>query len=354
MASLTGTGIPPTSSRVAITTNVFSATTTDNASPNRKRLYSVPLVRHETVERLRQSLNLSRYVDSTLLPAEDNNGSCVEDRAKRGGRLGALLRRASSTVKARTKTRRNTHSLATLTSDVPECRPSTSSTWNKLRQAASFRSWRPEELEGGGNNMTDSCNELVAPIPGLGNAPPVIPHLGGAAARATAAAQNELLLDRVRNLLVFDETPGDHDSGVNILATIPNHQPQSQIPDGSISSRVDFIHLLPLELSIQILSHLNCHGLAQAARVSHTWHRISCNHHVWREAFLADKSRTFATSAPVEPGSGLGLPEIQPHTAWKEVYRVRQELDMKWKRGETTPVYLHGHLDSIYCIQFDE
>jgi F-box and WD-40 domain protein 1/11 len=293
-------------------------------------------------------------MDSAQLATEDNNNSCVEDKSKRGGRLGALLRRASSTVKAKTRTRRNTHSFVTKTSDVPEYRPSTSSTWVKLRQAASFRHWRPEELDGVGNSLTDSCNELVAPIPGTGNAPPVIPHLGGAAARATAAAQNELLLDRVRNLSVFDEAPGDHDSGVNILATIPKHQPQAQIPDSSVSSQVDFIELLPLELSIQILSRLNCHGLAQAARVSHTWRRISSSHHVWREAFLGDKSRTFATSVPVMPGKGFGLPVSQPDTKWKEIYRIRQELEMKWKRGEATPIYLHGHLDSIYCVQFDE
>jgi F-box and WD-40 domain protein 1/11 len=352
MANLPGAGIQSKSSTATNTTNAFSSTNATNRFRNRKRLYSAPLVGHETVERLRRSLNLNRHIDSAPLTAEDNT-FYIEDREKRGGRLAALLRRASSTVRVRTKTRRNTHSLATATFDAPEIRPSTS-TWNKLRQAASIRHWRPEDLEDVGNNMSDSCNELVAPVSRVWNVPPVIPHFGGAAARATAAAQNELLLERIRNLLVFDETPGDHDSGVNIRATIPNQKHQAQIPDGSVPSRVDFIKLLPLELSIQILSYLNFRGLAQASLVSHSWHRISSNNHVWREAFLADKSRTFATSEPVKPGTGLGLPPIEPETAWKDIYRVRQELDMRWKRGEATPVYLHGHLDSIYCVQFDE
>lgn len=114
------------------------------------------------------------------------------------------------------------------------------------------------------------------------------------------------------------------------------------------------ISLLPSELSIQILSHLDHASLRNTSRVSRNWARVSESQHIWREAFLREKSKAFAMSQPIAPGTGLGLPAIKPENDWKDLYRIKQQLENNWREGKAEPVYLNGHLDSIYCVQFDE
>lgn len=347
---------PFTSRPSSHTTEIYN--NSNSQGIRRKRLLSLPLLGQEDylVEKVRRTFHLgghhSECNDQTSLtdrPLQSITNSCHlrefggEEKGKRRGSIRALIRRASSAV----RTRRNTHSWTTTFPDVPESRPSTSSRWHRLRQAASFRySKAGLDFE----NPVDSCETLVAPIPGFGNAPPVIPrNSGGAAARATAAAQNEHL-ERTRHFLDIEDSQGDRESGVGIAVTVSN---QSQYQDESIN-RLDFITALPVELAIQILSHLDHRGLAQAALVSRDWLRISSSSHVWREAFCREKSSTYTMSGPVIPGTGFGLPTVQPDKPWKDIYRVRHELEANWRGGKAKPVYLNGHLDSIYCVQFDE
>jgi len=325
----------------------------------RKRLLSLPLLGQEDdlVEKVRRSFHLGRYtldhVDrNSHFDKEWQNASRPSDtlehegdgKGKRRSSIRALIRRASTAV----RTRRNTNSWTSSFAEVPESRPATSSCWHRLRQVASFSRHSKSGFEF--ENLVDSCDTLVAPIPGFGNAPPVIPrNSGGAAARATAALQNEHL-ERTRYFLDIEDSQGDRESGVGIAVTVSN---QYQYQDESIN-RVDFITALPIELAIQILSHLDHRGLSQAALVSRDWLRISSTSHVWREAFCREKSVTYAMSRPVFPGTGFGLPTVQPDKPWKDIYRVRHELEANWRRGKAKPVYLNGHLDSIYCVQFDE
>ncbi|KMQ81670.1 f-box and wd40 domain [Lasius niger] len=63
---------------------------------------------------------------------------------------------------------------------------------------------------------------------------------------------------------------------------------------------------------------------------------------------------TYATGRSVQPGSGLGIPPVTPRNDWRKIYQAKLELSQRWKGGKARPVYLNGHLDSIYCLQFDE
>lgn len=260
---------------------------------------------------------------------------------QRAGGLRSLLRRASISIKSKTSSSRRRQSHA-----IQE-RPSTP--WiNRLREATSFnrQSRLPSYFDAGG--PVDSCEELMAPIPGSRAAPPIIPRGSGGAARATAAAQNEYFV-RHRQFLSPDDQMEDRESGIGIALTTtePIHY------DTSIS-RVDFISRLPAELAIQILAHLDHNGLSNTTRVSKTWAQMSSSSHIWREAFLREKSRTVATGRPITPGAGLGMPTCKPNNQWKNLYKIKQELEGNWIQGKAEAVYLNGHMDSIYCIQFDE
>jgi F-box and WD-40 domain protein 1/11 len=268
------------------------------------------------------------------------------EEGKRQGGLRGLLRRASVSIKSK---RHRRHSHAT------EERPATSSPWrHKLKQATSFNRHSrflsaPFDNEG----LVDSCETLSSPVPGIGAAPPIIPRgSGGDAARRTAAAQNEHF-GRHRQLLLPGEHLEDRESGIGIPVTTSE---PSSYTDTFISRvvGVDFVTILPVELSIQILAHLDHKDLSNTARASKSWLQVSSSPHVWREAFLREKSKTYATSRPVSPGAGLGLPPLESNHDWKDLYRIREQLENNWREGKAASVYLSGHLDSIYCVQFDE
>lgn len=297
----------------------------------RNRLRSLPLGSDSDFVDRFQKFSLGGNKEQT--PAEEG---------KREGGIRGLFRRASVSLKNRQ--RRHSHAV--------EERPQTA--WHKLRQAASFNKhsrFLPTQFEIEG--PVDSCEELLSPIPGIAGAPPIIPHgSGGAAARATAAAQNEYF-GRHRQLLSAEDQLGDRESGIGIAITTSEPTTYHEIQHNSIS-RVDFISLLPAELSIQILAHLDHHALVNTFLVSRSWAHVSGSQHIWREAFIREKSKTYAMSQPVPLGAGLGLPPFKPDNDWKDLYRIRQQLEHNWREGKAEPVYLNGHLDSIYCVQFDE
>lgn len=188
--------------------------------------------------------------------------------------------------------------------------------------------------------------------PGMGSEPPVIPQNTGAAAKASAAMQNEYFArqSQLQNRWLYptlSEDNNDDESGVGIAVTLPGAK-EAQI------SKVDFVAELPSELAIHILAYLDAPTLSKASLVSSWWNNVVKSNHIWRESFLRETTGTYAMSGPVRPNTGLGVPKNLPVSDWKQAYRVKKELDQRWKQGQARPVYLNGHTDSIYCLQFDE
>jgi F-box and WD-40 domain protein 1/11 len=292
-------------------------------TPGRKRLNSLPLA------------NMIDRVHGFSMEEQQ------QDDGKRVGTLRGLIRRASISIKNRQ--RRHSHAV--------EDRPQTA--WHKLKGAASFSrhtKFPSAQLDSG--VTSDFSEEWLAPIPGTGSEPPYIPRgSGGAAARATAAAQNEWF-GRGRHLLFSEDPFEDRESGIGISVNAS----ELVLADGSTASisRVDFIAELPVEIAIQILAHLNQRSLRQATLVSQRWSQLTHSPHVWREVFLREQRKTYATSEPLALGAGLGLPSFKPDHDWKDLYRIRNQLEQNWVQGAAESVYLNGHLDSIYCVQFDE
>ena len=200
-------------------------------------------------------------------------------------------------------------------------------------------------------------NFAEVPVPGNRFEPPIIPPHTGAAAKAAAAMQNEYLAFAARqqhDWLSAEEPQNDCESGIGISLTMSETESIASDQDSSVV-RIDFVSQLPLELALHLLAHLDATQLATASRVSKLWCEVIRDQHVWRQSFLRVKTATYATTMPVQPGSGFGVPGIRAGNDWKKIYRARQELDRRWKIGKgARAVYLNGHLDSIYCLQFDE
>lgn len=250
-------------------------------------------------------------------------------------------------------------------------------TWHRLRKATStsFRhsrvlNYNDLALPQTGEQPCRPLDDLSSPHPrpGLGNDPPVIPRNSGSGARAAVAAWQQDTFPAampIRNKrLTLDSAHNDRESGIGIAVTSAMaddaHDLNTVTAEGEVllsgcaPNRIDFVHRLPAELAIQVLAHLDASGLAIASLVSRQWREVVCTQHVWRESYLREKTGTYATSEPIAPGTGQGIPMIQPHIDWKDAYRATEELAKRWKQGKASSIYLNGHSDSIYCLQFDE
>lgn len=308
---------------------------TNPLTPFRKRLHSMPLV--PRIDDLTNGVQgLSLYHNENL------EG---EGEGKKQGGLRGLLRRAS--VSMRTRKRRHSHMQAT--AERPQ------SAWGRLRTAASFnRHSRFMASNPGDEGPFDSHEELLSPVPGNGSQPPVIPlGYGGAAARATAAAQNEYLI-RNRQHLMAEDHMGDRESGIGIAVTTADAVESTENTANNSISRMDFITELPTELGCQILKHVDQETLRNAALVSRRWHAVSTTDDIWKTVFLREQTKTYATGRDIPLGAGLGLPLASKVSDWKELYKIRENLRQNWLAGNAEAVYLNGHQDSIYCVQFDE
>ncbi|TFA98244.1 Beta-TrCP [Trichoderma ghanense] len=302
--------------------------------------------------------------DTHELPARKLRGRAQST----AGTIKGVIRRASLSLKGIVHRR---PSIAAESSDVhnqavAHARPTSAHhTWNRLRQAAPFRRSRSfygfHATDDGLYEQRQGPNPHM-PIPAMGDEPPYIPMNTGGAAKASVALQNEYFQRQAMHahwLQSSSEDSNDRESGIGIVVTEPF--PGSGVSDdGSISaqdsniSRIDFIKQLPSELAIHVLACLDAAALAKASVVSRHWHDVVRNQHIWRESCLREMTTTYATSEPVKPGTGLGIPPVVPTNDWKQIYRAKLELAQKWKEGKARPMYLNGHTDSIYCLQFDE
>ena len=306
-----------------------------------------------------------------------------------------LLRRASIGMKERRQhARRPSQSRSSHSAEEPadsyvSSRQSTSaSTWHKLRSAASFTStsYTIEEkspdldktfdyeyrqtdpchgarVHNNHSNQPEQPEEQHLPLPGRGALPPYIPERsGGEAARATAAAQNEVLA-QVRRMTLIDHRDSslDWESGVDMapLSHVDSHRNSTSTgASGSGNKfkveRIDFTSLLPYEISAHIFGLLDANTLAKSELVSKRWHTIVSTPAIWQTSFFREQSHAYSLGHFIRPDSGLGLPKSSTNQDWKSLYRARTLVEANWKLGHCKTTYLCGHTDSVYCLQFDE
>ncbi|KAL8735440.1 MAG: hypothetical protein Q9181_002838 [Wetmoreana brouardii] len=188
----------------------------------------------------------------------------------------------------------------------------------------------------------------------------------GAAARAAAAAQNEML-DYLRKLRAKERNVRrDSESGVGIDTRHAEAETaierrgrligtcNSLLP---LTSLADPYRELPNELFAQILSYLDAHSLVNSELVSRQWHTCASDPLMWKRVFLNDfrpKSQTIPENSTDYPIGGRGLGSAEANQDWKRMWKTRKALHQRWTDSHAAAIYLEGHYDSVYCVQFDE
>ncbi|CAK4031502.1 F-box WD repeat-containing 1A [Lecanosticta acicola] len=152
------------------------------------------------------------------------------------------------------------------------------------------------------------------------------------------------------------------DSGAD-LSTYRGSEASLRDLDGDITMTAadpvrDFTRLLPNELALQVFESLDAKDLLLAEQVSKHWNKMSKDTQVWRTVFLRKYQRHVMTDPPPIQvgGGGCGLPKHKKQE-WRKMYKARLDLDRNWRAGAMDAgkaVYLSGHTDSVYCLQFDE
>ncbi|KAK4541406.1 hypothetical protein LTR36_008007 [Oleoguttula mirabilis] len=123
-------------------------------------------------------------------------------------------------------------------------------------------------------------------------------------------------------------------------------------------ARQDFVETLPSEIALQIFEYLDARDLMEARCVGPEWKAMTDEASVWRASYLRKYDRRIYTEpAPIQVGgAGIGRTN-KPNQEWKKMYKARLELEQNWRKGAAEAgkaIYLSGHTDSVYCLQFDE
>ncbi|CAI4386742.1 BGN_3a_G0026610.mRNA.1.CDS.1 [Saccharomyces cerevisiae] len=132
--------------------------------------------------------------------------------------------------------------------------------------------------------------------------------------------------------------------------------------------KIDFISILPQELSLKILSYLDCQSLCNATRVCRKWQELADDDRVWYHMCEQHIDRKC-------PNCGWGLPllhmkrariqqnstgssssaDIQTQTTrpWKVIYRERFKVESNWRKGHCRIQEFKGHMDGVLTLQFN-
>ena len=199
---------------------------------------------------------------------------------------------------------------------------------------------------------------MMDPLSARSRGLPVLSDLvyGGAEARASAAAQNELFhATRTPPLPPYeprkDKVDRDSESGIGIV--LDSNTPRESSTAGTHVVCRDPTSVLATELLENIFSFLDVESLSQAALVSRNWHDLCRSQAVWRQIFYREYGcRDLPASSAQQPRAGLG--KNTPGQDFRKLFRVRALIDKRWHNGEAAAIYLNGHKDSVYCVQFDE
>lgn len=96
-----------------------------------------------------------------------------------------------------------------------------------------------------------------------------------------------------------------------------------------------------------IFSFLDAQSLLQAELISRDWYRIASSRHAWKQVYQAEFKEA-------SQGWLSTLDRRIPGYNWKNMWKTCKALNQRWLDGYAAAIYLEGHTDSVYCVQFDK
>lgn len=78
---------------------------------------------------------------------------------------------------------------------------------------------------------------------------------------------------------------------------------------------------------------------------------------VWKNILFKDfqpQALPAPENATISEIRGQGLGSAEAEQDWKKMWKTRKALHQRWIDSHAAAIYLEGHYDSVYCVQFDE
>ena len=230
----------------------------------------------------------------------------------------------------------------------------------------------------GDSRSSESSDKLLPPSPlhllsRRAGRPPITAHKELVRGRAKTQSSADTLPsydEHCKSTSLGQSLPKNTESGIDLREDNGGSTEEPTIPvirkgkihdieniDVNLSLVIDPFDALPPEITSVIFSYLDAASLASTERVSSKWANTAKQRHAWRQAFqnetwLAIQNAPTSNSKPLTRGLGLG--RQLPDQNWKTMLKARRELQSRWRKGEAAAIYLEGHTDSVYCVQFDE
>jgi len=144
------------------------------------------------------------------------------------------------------------------------------------------------------------------------------------------------------------------DSGTDMCHYADADVDMQDIIEVDMIDKLDPMTYLPLELNALIFSYLDAPAL-RACQAIGPWKSLASDPLVWRGEYLRryDRTGSLDPSSIQIGGNGLGRPDIKLQN-WELMHTAREQVDANWTTGRGRAIYMAGHTDSVYCVQFDE
>lgn len=165
--------------------------------------------------------------------------------------------------------------------------------------------------------------------------------------------------------------------------------------------KIDFISILPQELSLKILSYLDCESLCQASMVCRKWKILADNDKVWyhlcqqhidrkcpncgwglpllhmknraklirgrqnniqnstcnasssTQLITSNRDQSIISTHPNENYQKSNNCILTPMNPWKIIYRDRFKVELNWRKGKCNIKEFKGHMDGILTLKFN-
>lgn len=86
--------------------------------------------------------------------------------------------------------------------------------------------------------------------------------------------------------------------------------------------------------------------MLHAALVSRIWYQLANLSCTWKQIYRAEYG-DLKDSIVRDSRSGN-------ESLWKSLWKTQKALRQRWQDGHAAAIYLEGHTDSVYCVQFDK
>lgn len=115
--------------------------------------------------------------------------------------------------------------------------------------------------------------------------------------------------------------------------------------------------MLPKELLVEVFSRLDAQALINSELVCQQWNSVARDAQLWKHIFIKDfepHSQTIPENSTAFQRGRQGLGNGDAKQDWKKMWKTRKALHQRWLDSHAAAIYLEGHYDSVYCVQFDE